>query len=107
MGFLFILTQIADDGSINLPKWVMILALPWAIWVTSRIFAIKSSIDLSNANDKNIEEKLTGITNSIKDLNIKWSEDMKNMNVKLDNVIAMELNFMKRMLAKASGEDKE
>jgi predicted PurR-regulated permease PerM len=82
-----------------------LMLVPWVAWVTSTVYDLKRAIALSNEQDRNINEKLTSISENIRDQFVKVNQSMKEMDGKLDSFIANEFQFMKQILTRHNGED--
>lgn len=87
-------------NDITIPGWflatILIIWLPWMIYLTKGMNDNQRAIDINNSNDKNVSSELKRIYHLI-----------EKMDVKLDNFLAQEFHFMKGMLLKDKEDGKD
>lgn len=107
--------------AVTIPSWFMwivnafmLIAVPWAIWITRQAFKNDKDIAVNTANDAKVEQELTKIniliTESKNDTNARFDKidnRFQKLDEKLDQFLiqgtiflSREVEFMKNIMSK-------
>lgn len=92
---------------ITIPGWFIwiisafiTLFIPWAIWITTKVFESEKEIALNTANDEKVNEDLQRIYDIIDESNKTTKERFDKIESKIDQFFNQEINLLKQLVVR-------